>query len=154
MAADLGLLDGDNNVLKMAKHMAVQMEVNGHVNLGTVVIKKLHVLIFWIKDHQMRSLDIDTTNWDQAVMATAMEAKHVHKEMKNNKKPPYMRDIMKFNPNRYELCKDAFLNILSQMIGANSAPLHYIVHDDMPLDEFQNGDEERMYQIPHEGEAF
>ena len=134
--------------------MAVQMEVKGCVNLGTVAIKKLQVLVFWIKDCQIRSLDIDATNWDQVAMATAMEVKHVHKEMKDNKKLPSVKDIMKFNPDRYVLCKDSFLNILSQMIGTNVEPLHYIVCDDMLPDEFQNDDQERMYQIPHEGEAY
>ena len=130
------------------------MEANGHVNLGTVAIKKLQALIFWIKDHQMRSLDIDAANWDQAAMAAVMEAKHVHKEMKDNEKLPSMKDIMKFNPDRYKLCKDAFLNVLSQTISTNGEPLHYIVCDDTPPDKFQNDVEERMYQIPHEGEAY
>ena len=61
----------------------------------------------------MRSLDIDATNWDQAAMVAAMEAKCVCKEMKDNEKPPSVKDIMKFNPDRYELCKDAFLNVHS-----------------------------------------
>ena len=127
--ANLGLLNGDNDVLKMAKHMVVQTEANGHVNLGTVVIKKLQALMCWIKDHQMRSLDLDPLSWNPLSMATTMKAKHVHKEMKDSKKVPFMKDIIKFNPNRYELCEDTFLNFLLQTIGTNVEPLQYVVHD-------------------------
>ena len=88
-----------------------------------VAIKKLQVLVFWIKDCQMRSLDLDPISWNPISMAAAMEAKHVHKEMKDSKKVPSMKDIMKFNPNRYELCEDSFLNVLSQTIGMNGEPL-------------------------------
>ena len=152
--ADLGLLDGDNDVLKMAKHMAAWTEANRCVNLGMVAIKKLQVLVFWIKDHQMRSLDLDPVNWNPISMAATMEAKCIHKEMKDSKKAPSMKDIMKFNPDRYKLCEDAFLNVLSQTIGASSEPLRYVVCDKMPPEELQNDDEERMYQLPHEGKGY
>ena len=74
---DIGQLEGDNNVIEMAKWMAMHTEANGCVNLGTIMIKHLQVLVFWIKNHQMHSLDIMAANWNQAAMDTAMETKCV-----------------------------------------------------------------------------
>ena len=51
-----------------------------------------------------------------------------------------MKDIKKFNPDKHEMCEDAFLNLLSQTIGAYGEPLQYVVHDEMPPDEFKNDD--------------
>ena len=111
--ANLGLLDGDNDMLEMVKHMAAQMEANGCVNLGTIVITKLQALVHWIKDCQMHSLDVNADNWDEALMMAVMDVKCVQKELKDNEKLLSMKDIVKFNPNRYETCEDDFLYLAS-----------------------------------------
>ena len=90
------------------------MEANGHVNLGTVAIKKVQVLVYWIEGHQMCSLDVNVDVWDEGAMTAAMDAKCVQKELKDNEKLLSMKDTMKFNPNRYETCEDAYRNLLSQ----------------------------------------
>ena len=113
-----------------------------------VAIKKLQVLVFWIKDCQMRSLDLDSVSWNPISMAATMEVKRVCMEMKDSKKVPSVKDI------RYKLCEDTFLNVLSQTIGMNGEPLQYVVHDEMLPKEFQDDDEERMYQIPHKGKGY
>ena len=58
----------------MVKCMAAQMEAYGHVNLGTIAIKNL---VYWIKDHQMCSLDVNVDDWDKAAMTAVMDMKHL-----------------------------------------------------------------------------
>ena len=99
------------------------MEANGCVNLGTITIKKRQVLVYSIKDCQMHSLDVNVDDWDKTAMMAAMDAKSVQKELKDNEKLTSTKDVIKFHPDRYEVCEDAFLNLLSQTIGAYGEPL-------------------------------
>ena len=147
--ANLGLLDGDNDVLEMAKCMVTQTEANGCVNLGTIAIKKLQALVYWIKDCQMHSLEVNADDWDEAAMMAVMDMKCIWKELKDNKKLLSVKGIVKFNPDRYEMCEDAFLNLLSQTIGMYGEPLWYVVHDEMPPYEFENDDEKSIHTRSH-----
>jgi hypothetical protein len=52
------------------------------------------------------------------------------------------------------MCDDAFLNLLSQMIGVQGIPLHYVVRDANPPDQLENEAEEHMYQVPLDGNAY
>jgi hypothetical protein len=46
----LSILDGDSDVTEMAKRMAARNAADGHVTLGTTVIKRLQELVWWVKD--------------------------------------------------------------------------------------------------------
>jgi hypothetical protein len=50
--ADLGVLETDTDVMEMAKRMATQAQAEGRVLLGTVIIKQLETLGWWVRDHQ------------------------------------------------------------------------------------------------------
>ena len=47
---DFTVLEGDTDVSEMAKRLVARPATGGHVNLGTIVIKRLQALIFWTKD--------------------------------------------------------------------------------------------------------
>ena len=49
---DLGVLEMDSNITEMAKRMASRTQAEGRVLLGTVVIKRLQTLVWWVRDHQ------------------------------------------------------------------------------------------------------
>jgi hypothetical protein len=49
---DVGVLETDTNVMEMAKRMASRTQAEGRVLLGTVVIKHLQTLVWWVRDHQ------------------------------------------------------------------------------------------------------
>ena len=67
-------MNGDSGVTEMAKRMAARSTVaTGQVILGTTQIKKLQALVYWVKDHEKRGLDIEPTMWMAAEMNTAME---------------------------------------------------------------------------------
>ena len=72
---DLGVLETDAVVSDMAKRMATRTQAEGRVLLGTVVIKRLQTLIWWIRDHQKRGLTLSAANFDVAAMNAASEMK-------------------------------------------------------------------------------
>ena len=53
---DLGVLEMDTDVSDMAKRLASRMQVEGRVYLGTVVVKRLQMLVWWVGNHQKRGL--------------------------------------------------------------------------------------------------
>ena len=124
------------------------------MHLGTIAIKKLQALVFWCKDHPMHGLNLVAAEFDQAAMLEAMEGKHVQKEVKETELAPAVKDLRKFDPYRFKTCQDAFLNILSQLIGVQGTPLRCVVCNNMPPDKFENDAEEHMYQVPLNGDAY
>ena len=75
--ADFGELEGDIDVTEMAKHLAVHTQGEGHVNLGTIVIKCLQSLVFWVRDHQKHGLAVSAADFTPEVMADAAQMKVV-----------------------------------------------------------------------------
>jgi hypothetical protein len=59
----------------MAKRMAAQPSTTGRVILGTMQIKTLQVLVYWVKDHDKRGLVVQPDLWDNKAMIEAMERK-------------------------------------------------------------------------------
>jgi hypothetical protein len=47
----LGVLDDDKDVLEMVKHLGSHTEAAGHVYVGTIQVKKLQALCYWVHDH-------------------------------------------------------------------------------------------------------
>ena len=75
----------------------------------------------------MHEVDLVAAEFNQAMLSEAMEGKRVHKEVKEMELAPLIKDLEKFNPDKFEMCQDAFLNVLSQLIGAQGIPLQYVV---------------------------
>ena len=72
---DLGILENDMHVSNMAKRMASRTQAEGRVLLGTVVVKCLQMLIWWVRDHQKHGLDVDAVDWTTEVMNEAAQMK-------------------------------------------------------------------------------
>ena len=45
---DVGILENDTDVSDMAKRMASRMLAEGRVLLGTVIVKRLQTLVWWV----------------------------------------------------------------------------------------------------------
>ena len=71
----------------------------------------------------MHGVDHVAAEFDQAALNKAMEGKHVHKEAKETELSPSIKDLEKFNPDKFEMCQDAFLNVLTKLIGVEGIPL-------------------------------
>ena len=66
-------LNGDTDISEMAKRMATRQRVNvGQLILGTMQIKRLQALVYWVKDHDRRGLVADPASPDEETMAASM----------------------------------------------------------------------------------
>ena len=70
-----GMLNGDSDVNEMAKRMASWNVNAGRVILGTMQIKRLQGLVFWVKDHEKRQLDIDPEMWTPEALCRTLARK-------------------------------------------------------------------------------
>ena len=122
---DLGVLETDTDVTEMAKRMATRTQAEGRVLLGTVVIKRLQTLVWWIRDQQKRGLALVAANFDAAVMNQAAEMKNLRRELAD--KEPSVTKLGKFDPDDFDAHEDAFLNLLAQSFGVLREPLRYVV---------------------------
>jgi len=150
-----GAMSGDSDVTEMAKRMASRSSAaTGRVILGTMQIKRLQALVYWVKDCTNRGLDVDPDMWTPEEMASAMD----RKESEYN----YGKiDIDLIEPGKcqtdfaWDNWQIAFVNKLSATMGAAKFPIDYIVRPEIDDDyEPMADDEERRYQIPLTGENF
>ena len=125
---DLGVLESDTDVTEMAKRMASRTQAEGRVLLPTVVIKRLQTLVWWIRDHQKRGMEIDAADFTLEAMMDAAEMKSLRNERVD--KDPSLSDLKKFDPDDYDAHEDAFLNLLAQSYGVLKEPLRYVVRSD------------------------
>ena len=64
--ADFGVFDSDRDVVDMAKRLSSRTINDGRVNLGTVHIKKIQALVWWIYDRQKFGQYLDPAKFDHA----------------------------------------------------------------------------------------
>ena len=79
LIAYFGVFGSDRDVVDMAKHLSSCTIHDGRVNLGTVHIKKIQALVWWINERQKFGQDLDPAKFDQASMLAAMQSKRIEK---------------------------------------------------------------------------
>ena len=149
--ADFGLMDGDHDVVDMAKRLAGRPAAT-RVNLGTVQIKALQALVWWIHDRQTHGQALVGAEWTQAALTAARQSKRIDKE--REKTDASVGDLVKFDPDIFETCEDAFKNLLAQKIGVAKVSLLYVVRARVVPAAFVDATEERLYQLQLAGAAF
>ena len=149
-------MNGDSDVTEMAKRMASRPNAAaGRVILGTMQIKRLQALVYWVKDHDKRGLQAQPGMWTREVMVAAM----ARKESEHNLDKI---DVDIIDPGKcqtdagWDNWQIGFVNKLSAIMGAAKAPIDYIVRPDWDEEDelFLEDDEMRRYQMPLEGENF
>ena len=80
-----GVMDGDTDVLDMAKRLA-STAVAICVNLGTVQIKGLQDLVWWIHDRQTHNQPLIAGEFDQGAKRAEMTEKRTEKERAETEK--------------------------------------------------------------------
>ena len=65
---EFGVFDSDCDVVDMVKRLSSRTINNGLVNIGTIHIKKIQALVWWINDRQKFGQDLDPTKFNQATM--------------------------------------------------------------------------------------
>ena len=75
-SAAFTLMNGDPDITEMAKRMASRPNAaTGKVILGTMKIKRLQALVYWVKDYDGCGMDARPVLWMVEVMNTAMDCK-------------------------------------------------------------------------------
>ena len=125
-------LSGDADVTEMAKRMASRPSTVGRVILGTMHIKRIQALVFWVKDHDKHCLIAEAELWNTDAMEEAME----RKEAEHN----YSKvDIAGIDPGKcrvdhgWDNWQIAFENKLNATLGAAKVPINYVIR--IPIEE-------------------
>ena len=110
----------------MSSRMARCVANNGLMILGEIQIKKIQVLVWWVRDRQKLGQRIDAALWAAVAMMNAGIAKRIENDQpKADMKAAYLKA---FNPDDFETHKDALRNLLSQMTSVTrKCYLLYIV---------------------------
>ncbi|KAI2489217.1 hypothetical protein MHU86_25377 [Fragilaria crotonensis] len=148
-------LNGDLDVTEMAKRMASRSSIAaGKVILGTIQIKRLQALVFWVKDHMKRGLHVDPALWDADELASALARKEAQANYEKV-------DVDIIDPGKcqtdfgWDAWQIGFRNKLSATLGAAKVPLVYVVRPEVGEDyKFEDEEEVRVYQMPLTGENF
>jgi hypothetical protein len=149
----MSCMTNDNDVNEMAKCSMSRTVMDGHVIMGTVAIKQIQGLVFWIKDHRFHGLPITAEAFTVEEMENAMTNKEYRKEMAQAMELS-VKDLGKFNPDDFEIHEDAFINLLASSFGVSGEPLCYVIRDEEAPDEFESDEQCRMYQIPLNRNAY
>ena len=103
-------MDGDMEFLWMAKRL-FSRDIETHVNLGTVQIKGLQALDWWIHGCQTHNQQLITTEFGQVTKRAEMTGEQIEKE----RAEIYIKvsGLGKFKAENFEAAKDGFHNLIS-----------------------------------------
>eukprot|EP00957_Ditylum_brightwellii_P121034 9231274-Ditylum_brightwellii.AAC.1 len=137
----------------MDKRLSGRPAANGHILLGTVVIKYLQALVYWVKDRHNMGLPLVAADFNAEAIAAASADKAVRKELKA-KLALDISKLGKFDPDPCDAYEDAFTNHLGDCIEVQGKPLHYVVRNSTLPTTFSTTEQEMMFQIHLVGNAY
>ena len=148
----MDFLDGGNDdVTAMSSHMLRCVSNNGHVILGGIQIKKIHALVWWVRDRQKVGNPIDAALWTAVTMTKAGIAKRIEKDQP--KTDMKAANLKVFNPDEFKMYEDAFRNLLSQKTSVTrKCSLLYIFRLAVATVIFTDDFEDRILKMPLTGQ--
>jgi hypothetical protein len=149
--ADFGLLS-KKDVYEMVKRMGSHTAAPGHVYVGTLQVKKLQALCYWVCDQQKHGQALDHEDWDNEMMASTIERMCIDKERDTG--AILVSDLGKFDPEEFETGETAFVNLFSQTCRMQGESLKYVARDAVMPAVFADDAKRCMYQLPLTGGAF
>ena len=117
-------------------------DVATRVKLGTVQIKGLQALVWWIHDHQTYNQPLNLADFGQVEKRAVMKGKRIEKEMADT--DAKVTGLGKFKVEDFDVAEDGFNNLIYQKTGKTKADLRYIIRDRVVLEFFPNVSTERM----------
>ena len=100
--ADFGLLS-EKDVYEMVKRMGNRAVAAGRAFVGTLQVKKLQALCYWVRDQQKHGQALDHNDWDNDVVTSTIERMRVDKERDTSSVA--VTDLGKFDPEDLSLTK-------------------------------------------------
>lgn len=98
------------------------------------------------------SLQIDPDNWTPENIVASQRRKEIKKEISKKGKPS-IKDLGKFHPDDFEMFEGAFKSLLVRTAGALGEPLHYVIWDETPPEEFMNDGKRHKHNTPLTGDV-
>ena len=142
--ADFGVFDSDRDVVHMSNRLSSRTINDGRVNLGTVHIKNIQALVWWINDRQKFGQDLDPAKFDQATMLASMQSKRIKKDQPSSDVATIT--LENFDPDDFVTHEKSFMNMLSQALGIfKKCPLRYVVSSTVMPVVFVDDFEERIF---------
>ena len=122
-------MSGDTDVTEMATRMASRPNAaSGRVILGTMQIKRLQALVYWVKDYDKRGMEAGHELWAAEVMNAAMERKEAeynYGKLDVDIVDPSKKCQTDFGwDTNWQL---AFVNKRNATMGAVKVPVNYVV---------------------------
>jgi hypothetical protein len=117
----MSCMTNNNDVNEIAKRLMSRAAMDGRVIMGTVAIKRIQGLVFWIKDRCFHGLPITAEAFTVEEMENAMMKKEYCKVMAQATEP-LVKDLGKINPDDFEIHEDAFVNLLASYFGVSGEP--------------------------------
>jgi len=149
-----GLLEGDKDVKDMCARMAGRTQKNGQVIIGTIQMKCLQALVYWVRDLVKHNQVIDHNYWTKETMNIAMEEKEMERSFKDVK-----IDII--DPGKcktgleWDDWQTAFENKLESTYGVGNMPLAYIIRPRVGRDHvFHSKADRNKYMLSLNGPTF
>jgi hypothetical protein len=149
-----GMMENNKDVKDMCARIAGRTKEDGRVIIGTVQMKCLQALVYWIKNCEKYNMELDHTMWTEEQLHIAL----------NNKESEAMAKDIKADIIDPGKCKTglewddwqiAFENKMEVTIGVGNLPLAYVIRKPMPEQtRFASKEEELMYRCPLDGTMF
>lgn len=109
------LLEEDHDIAEMAKRAAQCTVVDRRMLLGTIQIKRLQRLVWWLHDRLKHHQPLDVAAFTAQVMTDLMTKKQTEKQL--GESTVTVKDLGKFDPDDFNTQEDALLNVLLQTLG-------------------------------------
>ena len=118
-------------------------------------IKKIQALVYWVKDHHRRDLEVEPDMWtEDEVTNHAIQRKKAEQNFEKI-------DVDLIDPGKcqtdfgWDTWRIAFMNKLNATLGAAKVPVAYVVLTDVDDNYiFEDDEKEQMHQMPLTGENY
>jgi len=152
--ASFGMLEGDKDVKDMCARLAGRTKTNGQVIIGTVQMKCLQALVYWVCDQIKHNQVLKHYEWTDLALHIAMEDKEMERQFKDVK-----LDII--DPGKcktgleWDDWQTAFENKMESTYGVGGVPISYVIRPKIPRGyQFRNKEEENKYLLSHTGPTY
>lgn len=136
----------------MAKNMTARPLSQGGYRIGTVHVKHLKALNFWVHDLQRQQLPIPAAGFTAADLSDSL----ARMEIESTTEEAPVKDPPKFTGDNWVDWCPAMINKLASLRGSNGIPLDYIVRNpEFTATDFAEGERgRRIYAAPLTGPHF
>ena len=126
---------------------------NQAVRLPMSVLQNLKVLCFWLRRKHKLKLTVNSADWDADELDSTIDLMEELKAREDADEASIKPEKLK--PNEWDSWELIFHTYLSNIYGAQSAPIEYVIRNDVPAGHtFTSAREEELYLYPLQGTLY